>query len=37
MEYVFKGFIRAIGQAFCFNILLPIWYLFIKGGDLIDT
>lgn len=30
MEYVFKGIVKAIGQAFCFNILLPSWYALIK-------
>lgn len=25
-----KGMARAFGQAFCFNVLLPIWYVLIK-------
>ncbi len=28
--YFFKGIARALGKAFCFNVLLPIWYLVIK-------
>lgn len=28
--YFFKGMARALGQAFCFNVLLPIWYVLIK-------
>lgn len=30
MGYVFKGIVRALGQAFCFNVLLPVWYMIIK-------
>lgn len=30
LDYIFKGIIRAVGQAFCFNVLLPIWYVLIK-------
>lgn len=33
MEYVFKGIAMAMGQAFCFNVLLPIWYAIIKISD----
>ena len=31
--YIFKGLIRAAGQAFCFNVLLPLWYATIKISD----
>ncbi len=34
--YAFKGFIRALGEGFCYNILLPIWYVFIKIGKYIN-
>ncbi len=39
MTYIFKGFILATGQAFCFNVLLPLWYIVIKfkDGDLFDS
>lgn len=30
IEYFFKGFILAFGEAFCFNIVLPFWYLILK-------
>lgn len=30
LDYIFKSIIRAVGQAFCFNVLLPIWYVLIK-------
>ncbi len=30
LGYIFKGIIRAAGQAFCLNVLLPIWYVLIK-------
>lgn len=33
MEYVLKGFTRAIGQGFAFYVLLPLWYAFIKISD----
>ncbi len=29
-EYIIKGLARALGEAFCFNIVLPLWYLLIK-------
>lgn len=35
IEYVAKGIIRAAGQAFCMNILLPLWYVSIKFFDIL--
>ena len=29
-NYIIKAIIRALGEGFCFNIVLPIWYLIIK-------
>ena len=33
INYYLKGLIRAAGQAFCFNVLLPFWYAVIKIFD----
>ena len=33
MNYFFKGIIKAGGQAFCFYILLPLWYAYIKLSE----
>lgn len=30
IEYAFKGFIRAIFEGLCYNIVLPAWYIIIK-------
>lgn len=29
-EYIFKGIFRTAGEAFCFYVLLPLWYAIIK-------
>ncbi len=36
LSYFFKSFIRALGEGFCYNIMLPIWYVFIKIGKYIN-
>ena len=36
MEYVLKGFARAIGQGFAFYVLLPLWYASIKISDFFE-
>ena len=28
--YGLKGVVRALGEGFCFYVLLPIWYMLIK-------
>jgi len=33
ISYFFKGLMRAAGEAFCFNVLLPIWYALIKISE----
>ena len=33
MEYIIKGIIKAGGQAFCFYVLLPLWYAYIKLSE----
>lgn len=33
MEYFIKGIIKAGGQAFCFYVLLPLWYAYIKISE----
>lgn len=30
IEYFIKGLVLTLGEAFCFNVLLPFWYLIIK-------
>lgn len=30
IKFAFNGLALALGKAFCFNIVLPLWYLFIK-------
>lgn len=29
-SYALRGIIRALGEGVCLNILLPIWYVFIR-------
>lgn len=36
LSYFFKGIIRALGEGMCVNILLPIWYVFIKISKYIN-
>ena len=31
IEYALKGFVRAVVEAFCLNIFLPLWYLAVLG------
>lgn len=30
---IFKSIVFTFGQAFCFNILLPLWYAYIKISE----
>ena len=30
VEYIFKGIFRTAREAFCFYVLLPLWYAIIK-------
>ena len=36
MNYFFKGFMRAAGEGFCFYVLLPLWYAYIKLSEHIE-
>ena len=36
MNYFFKGIMRAIGESFCFYVLLPLWYAYIKLSEHIE-
>ena len=33
MNYFFKGIMRAAGEGFCFYVLLPLWYAYIKLSE----
>ena len=33
MEYFFKGVMRAAGEGFCFYVLLPLWYAYIRASE----
>ncbi len=33
MEYI-AAIVYTLGQGFCFNVVLPIWYVFIKLSEL---
>ena len=33
IEYALNGIIRAVAEAFCLNIILPLFYLFIKTKE----
>lgn len=33
IEYAVKGIIRAFGESFCFYVLLPLWYAYIKLSE----
>ena len=37
LSYAFKGIIRALGEGVCANILLPIWYVFIRLKNYISN
>lgn len=33
IEYAVKGIIRAFGESFCFYVLLPLWYAYIRASE----
>ena len=33
MNYFFKGIMRAAGEGFCFYVLLPLWYAYIRASE----